>query len=200
MIHSKLAPMAIRSLLCVITGGALLGGWPTQASPPGAVPGLSGTSEPAAAVATLLVAAETSRNDPRRLGRILAALDAFGARPMEGSADPVAAWRTTATMPDRPPYRGRVLGPAYRAGKLDPGATVRLPQLFDGGRTARVAIATPGLAALDFTVLDGEARPVCPPAKARNRECMWTPLFSGRFEIVLSNPSGNSAGYYIVID
>lgn len=200
MIHSKLTPMAIRSLLCVITGGALLGSWPMQASPPAAVPGLSSTSEPAGAVATLLVAAETSHNDPRQLGRILAALEAFGARPMEGSADPVAAWRSTATMPDTPPYRGRVLGPAYKAGKLDPGATVRLPQLFDGGRAARVAIATPGLAALDFTVLDGEARPVCPPAKARNRECMWTPLFSGRFEIVLSNPSGNSAGYYLVID
>lgn len=29
---------------------------------------------------------------------------------------------------------------------------------------------------------------------------MWTPLFSGRFEIVLMNPSSNAAGYYLVID
>ena len=112
----------------------------------------------------------------------------------------MARWRAKAVMPDTPPYRGRVLGPAYKAGMLNPGATVRLPQLFDGGRSARVAVATPGQAALDFTVLDGEARPVCPPAKARTRECMWTPLFSGRFEIVLTNPSSNAAGYYLVID
>lgn len=200
MIEPRLAPMTIRPLLCAIGGAALLCGCVANAAPSPAVPILTSTSEPASAVATLLAAAETSRDDPRQLGRILAALDAFGARPLEGSDDPVAPWRAKATMPDTPPYRGRVLGPAYKAGKLDPGATVRLPQLFDGGRAARVAIATPGLAALDFTVLDGEAKPVCPPAKARNRECMWTPLFSGRFEIVLSNPSGNSAGYYLVID
>lgn len=161
---------------------------------------LNSTTEPAEAVATLLAEGDSAQGDPQRLGTILAALDSFGARAMPGEPDPVARWRAKAVMPDTPPYRGRVLGPAYKAGMLNPGATVRLPQLFDGGRSARVAVATPGQAALDFTVLDGEARPVCPPAKARTRECMWTPLFSGRFEIVLMNPSSNAAGYYLVID
>ncbi|MES2300685.1 MAG: hypothetical protein V4521_01175, partial [Pseudomonadota bacterium] len=64
----------------------------------------------------------------------------------------------------------------------------------------RVAVATPGAGAIDFTVLDGEAKPVCPPAKARSRQCTWTPLYSGRFEIVLSNSTTNAAGYYLVID
>ena len=157
-------------------------------------------SGPAEEVALLLAQADAARDDPARLGTMIAALDARGARPFEDSADPVAQWRTQAAMPDTPPYRGRVLGPAYKAGKLDPGSTVRLPQLFDGGRAARVAVATPGQAPLDFTVLDREAKPVCPPTKARSRECSWTPLFSGRFEIVLSNSSSNAAGYYLVID
>ncbi|QOV94125.1 hypothetical protein [Novosphingobium sp. ES2-1] len=161
---------------------------------------LTNSSGPTEAVATLLAEADSSQGDPQKLGMILAALDSFGARAMPGEPDPVAKWRARAVMPDTPPYRGRVLGPAYKAGMLNPGATVRLPQLFDGGRSARVSVATPGQAALDFTVLDGEARPVCPPAKARTRECMWTPLFSGRFEIVLTNPSSNAAGYYLVID
>lgn len=161
---------------------------------------LTSTAEPVEAVASLLADADAAQSDPKRLGTLLAALDAFGARPMAGEADPVTAWRSKAEMPQTPPYRGRVLGPAYKAGMLNPGATVRLPQLFDGGRSARVAVATPGQAGLDFTVLDGEAKPVCPPAKARTRECMWTPLFSGRFEIVLTNPSSNAAGYYLVID
>lgn len=161
---------------------------------------LTNSSGPTEAVATLLAEADSSQGDPQKLGMILAALDSFGARAMPGEPDPVAKWRARAVMPDTPPYRGRVLGPAYKAGMLNPGATVRLPQLFDGGRSARVSVATPGQAALDFTVLDGEAKPVCPPAKARTRECMWTPLFSGRFEIVLTNPSSNAAGYYLVID
>lgn len=157
-------------------------------------------ADPAEGVAKLLAEADSAQGDPQRLGKILAALDSLGARAMPGEQDPVAQWRAKAVMPDTPPYRGRVLGPAYKAGMINPGATVRLPQLFDGGRSARVAVATPGQAALDFTVLDGEAKPVCPPAKARTRECMWTPLFSGRFEIVLMNPSSNAAGYYLVID
>jgi hypothetical protein len=161
---------------------------------------LNSSTEPAEAVATLLAEADAAQGDPQQLGAILAALDTFGARPIAGEQDPVAAWRSKAEMPRIPPYRGRVLGPAYKAGMLNPGATVRLPQLFDGGRSARVAVATPGQAGLDFTVLDGEAKPVCPPAKARSRECMWTPLFSGRFEIVLTNPSSSAAGYYLVID
>lgn len=161
---------------------------------------VSDASEPASAVAELLAAAEAAQGQPARLGAIIAALDTFGARPADGGADPVSEWRNRAEMPRTPPYRGRVLGPAYKAGMLDPGKTVRLPQLFDGGRAARVAVATPGQGGLDFTVLDGEAKPVCPPAKARSRQCTWTPIYSGRFEIVLSNSSANPAGYYLVID
>lgn len=156
--------------------------------------------EPAAAVAQLLAAADTAQSDPKRLGVLLAAIDGLGAHPADGAADPLGNWRAKAERPQTPAYRGRVLGPAYKAGMLDPGKSLRLPQLFDGGRAARVAVATPGLAGLDFTVLDGEAKPVCPPGKARNRQCTWTPLYSGRFEIVLSNPSANATGYYLVID
>lgn len=157
-------------------------------------------SQPAVAVAQLLTEAEAAQNDPRRLGVVLAALESMGARAAPDTIDPVPAWRSKARMPPTQPFRGRVLGPAYKAGMIDPGKSVRLPQLFDGGRAARVAVATPVQDGLDFTVLDGEAKPVCPPGKARNRQCTWTPMFSGRFEIVLSNPSSNAAGYYLVID
>lgn len=193
----------ISALAALACAGALGGCASTQESADREVPlrvALTSATGRSEAVATLLAEAESAQGNPQRLGTILAALDSFGARAMAGEVDPVTGWRAKAEMPKSPPYRGRVLGPAYKAGMLDPGATVRLPQLFDGGRSARVAIATPGQAPLDFTVLDGEARPVCPPAKARTRECMWTPLFSGRFEIVLTNPSSNAAGYYLVID
>ncbi|OYZ09721.1 MAG: hypothetical protein B7Y36_12185 [Novosphingobium sp. 28-62-57] len=180
-------------LACALLAGCGVQG-PENASLPPPMP------EPAEAVAQLLVEAQGLQDQPKRLGTTLARLDALGARPLDAGADPVAQWRARAEMPKTPPYRGRVLGPAYKAGMLNPGDTVRLPQLFDGGRAARVAVATADKAPLDFTVLDREAKPVCPPAKARSKECSWTPLFSGRFEIVLSNSSANAAGYYLVID
>lgn len=186
-------PIALFTLAALL-GGCMAG---TSASAERSLPAVT---ERAEAVAQLLAQADAAQGQPQRLGTLIATLDAMGAKPLEGSADPVAQWRAQAEMPNSPPYRGRVLGPAYKAGKLNPGATVRLPQLFDGGRAARVAVATPDKAPLDFTVLDREAKPVCPPAKARSRECSWTPLFSGRFEIVLSNTSSNEAGYYLVID
>ncbi len=181
-----------------LMGCALLAGCATQAVETASIP--APMPERAEAVAQLLVEAQGLQDQPKRLGTTLARLDALGARPLEAAADPVAQWRAQAVMPKTPPYRGRVLGPAYKAGMLNPGDTVRLPQLFDGGRAARVAVATADKAPLDFTVLDREAKPVCPPAKARSKECSWTPLFSGRFEIVLSNSSANAAGYYLVID
>ena len=145
------------SLACAVAlGGCAADGQHAVGGTPAPVV-LTSTVEPAEAVASLLADADVAQGDPERLGMILAALDSFGARPMAGEADPVATWRSKAAMPKTPPYRGRVLGPAYKAGMLNPGATVRLPQLFDGGRSARVAVATPGQAGLDFTVLDGEA-------------------------------------------
>ena len=180
---------------------ATSGGCATQVTEAPAIAVTYDPMEPTGAVAQLLAQADSAQDEPRRLGQLIAALDSLGARPLDAKADPLATWRAKAIMPGTtPPYRGRVLGPAYKAGIIDPGTSVRLPQLFDGGRAARVAVATPEMEGLDFTVLDGEAKPVCPPAKARNRQCTWTPLYSGRFEIVLKNPGDAAAGYYLVID
>jgi hypothetical protein len=186
--------------LIACLAATLAGGCATRAIQPPAVAITYDPMEPTGAVVQLLAQADAAQNNPQRLGQYLAALDSLGAHPAEGDDDPLAGWRAKAEMPQTAPYRGRVLGPAYKAGMLDPGTTVRVAQLFDGGRAARVAVATPGQDGLDFTVLDAEAKPVCPPAKARNRQCTWTPLYSGRFEIVLRNPTDAAAGYYLVID
>lgn len=192
-------------LMPLIFLAALASGCATSPLPPGgrgvsvgaAIPAGAGR---AATAAQILAEADAAQDQPQRLGALIAALDTMGARPAADQADPVAPWRLRAQMPRTAPYRGRVLGPAYRAGTLDPGGSVRLPQLFDGGRAARVAVATRGQAALDLIVLDTEARPVCPPGRTPSRECNWTPLFSSRFEIVLTNASGTAATYYLVIE
>ncbi|BAK64899.1 hypothetical protein SLG_02240 [Sphingobium sp. SYK-6] len=159
-------------------------------------------------VARLLVAAEQAANapdpQPGRLAEALAALDRLGARPAPGATDsltdPLPGWRTSAPNAAVPTMRGRLLGPAYRRGHLEPGATTTLAQLFDGGRQARVAIAAAGGGPLGIAVLDGTGKPVCPVRQGTGSQCSWVPPFSGRHHIRLSNPGAMRVAYYLVIE
>lgn len=159
---------------------------------------------PTEAVAEVLAAAERSAEgpdrDPDRLAAALMTLDASGARSDEGAVDPVPGWRASLPAGAVQPMRGRILGPAYRRGTLSAGSSVTLVQLFDGGKQARVAVATPGDGPLGIAVLDGNGKPVCPVNVSRSGACNWVPPFSARHQIVLSNPSATQSAYYLVID
>lgn len=161
----------------------------------------SGLSE---AVVELLALADRAADGPaqdhRRLGQAIAALDRYGARPAEGEADVVAGWRAALPAGAVAPMRGRVLGPAYRHGTIAAGSSVTLVQLFDGGRQARVAVATPGESPVGIAVLDGSGKAICPPNVTRRGACNWVPPFTGRHQIILSNPASETSAYYLVID
>lgn len=198
MARLRTCAAAMAAVVCAI--GAEAG----ASARPALAPSEYAAAQPAEAVARLLAIADREaarpRPDRKRLAAVLRALDGLGARPAEAADDRMAIWRRTAHATLEPPMRGRVLGPAYRNGQLPPGSTVRLAQLFDGGRAARVAVAAPGKGTLDFLVLDAENKPVCPPASVGTQQCQWTPLYSARYEIVLVNRGSQPAGYYLVID
>ncbi len=184
---------------------ALLTGCAAHGPPPAAsYVENSATPDPALAVAALLAtadrAAHAGAQDRARLAAALTALDGYGARAVEASTDPAVAWRAALQGEALPPVRGRVLGPAYRRGTLEPGATMTLMQLFDGGRQARVAMATAGDTPIGIAVLDGTGKIVCPASVGRQGKCSWVPPFSGRHQIVLSNHGGAPSAYYLVID
>ncbi len=169
-----------------------------------AVAPISYAAEPTLAVAQLLAAAEIAAQGPARdkpaLAPTLAALARLGAHPALDSEDPVAAWY--ALLPSgasQPPVRGRMLGPAYRRGTLDAGGSVTLDQLFDGGRQARVAVATPGAEPVSIAVVDGAGKPVCTNDVLRRGHCNWVPPFSARHQIVIKNSSTIRAAYYLAI-
>lgn len=190
-----------RAALCLAVG-LLLGG--CAQSRAAATTPASYAAEPALAIAQLLAAAEMVVAQPGAdkpaLAPTLAALDALGAHPVVNEPDPVRQWRALVpASQSAPPVRGRVLGPAYRRGMVEPGARVTLDQLFDGGRQARVAVATPGAVPVGIAVLDGMGKPVC-PVMARQGQCNWVPPFSARHQIVISNPGTKPAAYYLVID
>lgn len=193
----------MKSLLLPGLAAALLAGCAHAPGPPLTTADYA-ADMPAQGVVDLLAiadrAARDGARDAPRLAAALAALDGYGARPAETDGDPVPAWRASLPASAVPPMRGRVLGPAYRKGVLEPGATVRLDQLFDGGRQARVAVATPDEGALGIAVLDGSGKPICPSHLGQRGQCKWVPPYSGRHQIVLSNPGSARSTYYLAID
>ena len=139
---------------------------------------------------------------PKKMLEAARLLDAAGARAGPGEADLAAHWRALAkargVTDKNAPFRGRALGPAYRRGRLDPGAALATDQVFLAGQKAMVSLVPePGrtlsirVAAPDKGICELAARP--PRAI-----CTWLPLFTARVTIEIANKGPASANYYLV--
>lgn len=153
----------------------------------------------AGAAADLLAAADAAAARPgktarKTLGKSVTALDRIGVRAQDGAEDALPGWRAQAGP--AAVYRGRVLGPAYRRGWLEPGAELTVEQLFLGGQAANVAVAANPSQPLQLSIrgADSVARCVTP------RDCRWTPIFTERYTIRVRNAGSARARYYLVFD
>jgi hypothetical protein len=108
----------------------------------------------------------------------------------------VPAWRKTAGIGE-PDYRGRVLGPAYSRGWIEPGQTAQIDQQFLAGQRATVAVAAAPQGGLALSVTDPDRALVC---RTRPRSCNWLPLYTQRYTITLSNRGTSRLRYYLVVD
>lgn len=130
-------------------------------------------------------------------------LAALGARPAEGQEDPAALWTAQADAKGAVapiPYRGRALGPAYRRGSLAAGGRVILRQLFLAGQRARISVAPSGAAKLSIRVQGGDGATLCAkPVGAGQVDCVWLPLFTDRYAIVIENDGPAAAGFYLTM-
>ena len=133
------------------------------------------------------------------LARPLAIITALDARPLDAAGESeLAQWQRR--NPDTtPPLRGRTLGPGYRHGTLDAGDDLRIEQTFLSGQRASIALSSPDGAKLRLNVIDGAAKPVCQHVAARP-SCEWTPVFTQRHVIQLTNPGQSKTRFYLVID
>ena len=178
---------------------------PALFSLPGAV---AQEAEPATTraemVAATLAAAERhaatprSRGSRRALGASLAMLDRLGVR-AEASAgeDPIREWRAIAGPSSAPPFRGRLLGPAFRRGWLEPGQALRVEQLFASGQNATVSVA----AVPDTPLRLGVSGPGdAAPCRDGQRSCAWMPLFTQRYTITVTNPTERRTRFFLVFD
>jgi len=126
-------------------------------------------------------------------------LERLGAAP-QTAADGAALTRWIASLPaDRAPMRGRALGPAYRSGRLNPGAVSMLNQTFLGGRSARIVVRVARGPAPRLVVRDQADRQVCAAADDPIT-CRWVPLYTQRHRIEIVNPGAEMSQFYIVFD
>lgn len=153
--------------------------------------------------AALLVAADRGAQDGslegrRLLAASLAALERLGVHAQPDSEDgALGDWRRIAGSEGAVPDRGRILGPAYRRGWIDPGQQLRVEQLFLSGQTATVALAATPDQPVRLAVT-GPNAPVACPDDARN--CKWLPLFTQRYAITIANTGTQRARFYLVVD
>lgn len=187
----------MRGRAMAMVAAMLIGGCATQPAPRvSAVGAPPSAAEQAAALLAEAAASADGRGDTARLGRAIRALDAIGAHPIDPADDALGAWRARAGI--GPAFRGRLLGPAYRSGTLDPGETTATEQLFLAGQPASVAVAARGADTLILAVSDDRSASICRPTGSRSPACAWTPVFSARYRISVANRGRRAATYYLV--
>lgn len=143
-------------------------------------------------------AAGTSRAAARKLDEALTTLDRIGVRAeAEGDgATALADWRSRSVHAELP-YRGRVLGPAFRRGWLEPGAAARVDQLFLAGQNASVAVSGAPDRGVKLAVAGRDAPAGC---TGTDRSCRWVPIFTQRYTITVRNGGKSATRYYLVMD
>lgn len=162
--------------------------------------------DPAERAAQLLVEADEASlgGDIDTLARRVARIERMGLQAAEGaSADEAAmidGWhdQVTAAGAGRPPMRGRVKGPAYRTGWLEPGQSVTVEQLFLAGEGASIGLSVRGAPHLDVSVQEPDGASVCQKKAARTGSCQWLPLYTRHYRIRLSNSHDAKARYWLV--
>ena len=174
-------------------------------APPLAQPAAPAAPQPGADRAehvaeALLMADRAERaKDQDALARAAQRLVRLGAA-AQTEADGKVLERWFASLPsDAAPMRGRALGPAFRSGRLGPGAATQLNQTFLGGRSARIVLRVANGPAPRLVVQDQSGRQVCAAADDPVT-CRWVPMYTQRHRIEIVNAGPAMSQFYIVFD
>lgn len=150
------------------------------------------------------MAAEAS-GDAETLADQARALDILGATPEGGAPDLAREWRRKAAQMgahiSTDTFRGRTLGPAYRQGRVGPGASFHTRQSFNAGQRAEISVVPQDDAPLSLSVTDDDGRQICDVAPStRNLGCRWVPTFTGSSDINVDNSNDRAVAFYIVLN
>lgn len=167
----------------------------------------SGTVETASAQRTVQMADRLARAEDAyetgysaKLAAILAAFAASPPRALQpGEEHRLTEWARAAQV-DTPPMRGRVLGPGYMRGTLKSGETWTHEQNFLAGEPASLAVSHRGSGPVALRVSNGGRSAVCSFRANASKVCRFTPIYTQRYRIELSNEGAQDAVYYVVFD
>lgn len=162
----------------------------------------SGLTPRAARIAQALVRAESAyvAGETQRLGELIAGLNASGLTMHAAAPKDVIAMWSKAVGEGAPPFRGRLLGPAYVRGELAPGEIWKSAQTFKSGEASTLSVSHNGIGPVRMKVSDRKARTVCGISKADRPACQFTPRFTQRYDIELVNEGRERAVYFLVFD
>lgn len=191
-----------RIVLAAMTGAAMLAGCKAKEMPATAPLAADMVDESRAQkMASALIAAQDAeqRADAQALGDALRRLDALGAKPVgEAASAEMRRWAALAP-PGMPPMRGRALGPGFRVGNLAPEGSRVFEQTFLAGKRASIVATAGGGMPLVLRVAADDTDPLCQRTAPRS-SCNWTPLYTRRYSITLTNPGRKVRRYYLVIE
>ena len=136
----------------------------------------------------------------------------FGARPLSAHSaadDLVQFWDDEASILQattaRPAYRGRVRGPAYRKHVLAPGGTETLEEIYYASENALLTFDTVSGGSLDVVVSEQistgakSADAVCHfSTGAKPVSCQWLPLWTAKYNILITNNTQTAVPYLLV--
>lgn len=132
-------------------------------------------------------------------------LRALGATPADEQVDLATRWTQEASdhgvAASGLGFRGRALGPAYRHGSLVAGGSMTVRQLFLAGQRAQISVApVRGAANLSMRVQGADGNTLCAkPIGGSQADCIWLPLFTDRYDIVIENGGAAPANFYMVV-
>lgn len=141
----------------------------------------------------LAAGAAVNNGDGHRLRDAGLTLLINGANPIEGE-DLGKKWSKGTA---RVLYRDRALGPGYRAVSLNAGSVAHFEQVFFAGQRAQVALVPLANLTFQLDVTDDQGDPQCSSGLA-NR-CAWTPIWTTRYRIAVTNKTSRSGAGYLVM-
>ena len=148
-----------------------------------------------------------ARNDGTRLRQAAQSLQSLGAAPISGTDDLAKNWLVTAqtfSIDDGEtsvPYRGRIKGPAYRKQSLAAGEQDIIEDVYYAAEAAEMTLKSLQGHELYWEILDPKTdeRPVCAgQTLSKPQSCRFTPLWTAKYNIRISNISDQDTTYLFI--
>ncbi|MEP3891407.1 MAG: hypothetical protein ABJN69_13190 [Hellea sp.] len=148
-----------------------------------------------------------TQGDGAKLRQAAQSLQALGAAPISGTDDLAKNWLVSAQSISTEdgetavPYRGRIKGPAYRKQSLAVGQQDVIEDVYYAAEAAEMTLKSLQGEELYWEIFEATSsdKPVCAgQALAKPQSCRFTPLWTAKYNIRISNISDQDTTYLFI--